>query len=97
MTKKSKKLPEEFTKYKPIEIPSRMMYVRIEALIPVFDCNGELNTDEISDSVDRAADDLSCYGHAFITAQYEVEEDEITGTEMLRNRRREGDISGEGH
>lgn len=88
-------LPLEFTKYKPIETPSRMMYVRIEALIPVFDGNGELNTDEIRESVENAADDLSCYGTAFVTAQFEVEEDECTATEMLRSRRQKGDISGE--
>ena len=91
----AKKLTKEFTKYKPVETPSRMMYVKIEALIPVFDSNGELNTDEIRESVENAADDLACYGHAFVTAQYEIEEDECTATEMLRIRRTIGDISGE--
>ena len=91
----AKKLPIEFTKYKPEIKPSRMMYVRIEAIIPVFDGDGDNMEDEIKDSIDGAADSLANYGEAHVTAQYEIEEDETTASTMLRQRRRDGDISGE--
>ena len=90
-----KKLQTEFTKYKPATVPSRMMYVRIEALIPVFDGDGGSFDDEITESVEAAADSLACYGCAFVTEQYEIEEDERTASIMLRDRRSKGDLSGE--
>ena len=91
----AKKLPLEFTKYRPEERPARMMYVRVEALIPVFDRNGGDNSDEIEDSIARTMDAMGSYGQGFVTAQYEIEEDESTATKMLEQRRRDGDISGE--
>jgi len=89
----AKKLPLEFTKYDPL--PDHLMYVKIEALIPVLSNAHGNNSDEISDSINEAIDALCNYGHGFVTAQYEIKDDICTATEIIRKRRENGDISGE--
>ena len=90
-----KKLPDEFVKYDPVDQPTRVMYVRIEALIPVFDHEGRPNGDEIAESLDSAMDALAMYGEGFVTEQYEIVTDQTVAYNMIRERRTNGDTTGE--
>lgn len=98
MTKKAKSvlIAKEFTKAPPPEsLPEHLMYVRIEAVIPI-DREDESGAREmIEESINCAVDALCNYGCGVVTECYEVTDEFADGCETLKLRMNNGDTSGE--
>lgn len=91
-----KKVPTEFTKAPPPEtLPPHLMYVKIEAVIPIDREDDSGSREYIKESIDMSMDVMANYGQGFITSCYEIEDAMDDACEILRQRRLSADISGE--
>ena len=90
MNNRKKKVLSAGTEFTKVNPTPRNVYIRIEAVMPA---GRSLPDTEVLEAVDDALERLQCDGAAEITEMYIVETSFDEGTEIIRQRAREGDTS----